>query len=100
MTVGDLGTSSGLLRTAASENRLPDGNAQIEFSDFRGSINADLSVGSDTSVAADLMSNRRLSFMGVIPVGSGFRVDPVEQKALFFGTRWNAVIRNISAEAI
>ncbi len=83
MTVGDVGTKSGLLRTVVSERRQSDGNAQIEFSDFRGLINADLSVGSDTSVAADLISNRRLSFMGVIPVGMGFRVDPIEQAVLF-----------------
>ena len=93
MTVGNLETNFGMLRTVASERRLPDGNAQIEFSGFRGAINANLSVGSDTSVAANLKSNRRLSFMGVIPVGIGFRVNPIEQPVLFSELNGTSFIR-------
>lgn len=74
-TVGSKSVALGLLRKVISEALNEQRVLEPTFQDHRGRLNSDLTTGSDTSMTAALKANAGLSFMGVIPVGVGFRLD-------------------------
>lgn len=53
-----------------------------DFSEIRGVINADLTIGPDVAATGPLQANDKISQQGVILVGDGFRVSPNEAEAL------------------
>ena len=73
--MGRGGKLDGVLKQVLNEQKSRSRSEAPTFEEVRGTINADLSVGSDTTVAPTLKSNASLAYMGVIPVGLGFRLD-------------------------
>ena len=84
MTVGIAGKQNGELLESIEEKAQEDGSALVKFSSKHGIINSDLSMGVGLSEAKELKSNSGLSFMGIIPVGLGFVIEPSEIKGLGF----------------
>jgi hypothetical protein len=83
LTVVAAGSSPGrLARVVAEESANGDGAAAVTLAERIGQINSNLSVGADTTSAVELAANRGLSFMGVIPVGLGFRLEEDELSGL------------------
>ncbi|TMJ18981.1 MAG: class I SAM-dependent DNA methyltransferase [Alphaproteobacteria bacterium] len=78
MTVGQSGDLLGRLQTVVAEKSVRYEIAEIELKERVGRINSDLTIGPDVSAAAPLKANRKLAYMGVIPVGEGFRVTPAD----------------------
>ena len=74
MTVGISGSQSGVLYNVHGEIPTQDGSAEVMLSPSTGKIHADLTIGAETSNAKPLKANVGLSFMGVIPVGTGFLI--------------------------
>jgi hypothetical protein len=81
MTVGLSGARTGTLRTVVAERRTREGT-DVLFEDSVGYINSDLSTGPDTTTATVLRANSGIAFMGIIPVGLGFRIDPQREGAI------------------
>ena len=83
MTVGVPGTADGELAEVVREGRGEDDDARsVELAVTQGTIHADLSVGADVSGATPLRANDGLSFMGLIPLGTGFRLDADDARRL------------------
>ena len=78
MTVGETGITSGKLLGIQKEFYEDDGTAIVEFSELKGVIHPDLTVGADVTSMVPLKANYRMSFQGVIPLGDGFRLDKNE----------------------
>jgi SAM-dependent methyltransferase len=87
MTVAAAGRHQGRLRKVVSEAALDCDQPDIELSERRGRINADLSVGVDVTRSRALLANEGLSSPGVKLHGAGFIVSPREAEALGLGRR-------------
>lgn len=82
MTVGEAGRSEGILREVLIELMLNTDAPQIDFQESRGTINSDLTIGSDVTSAATLKANEGLSSPGVKLHGPGFIVTRQEAEHL------------------
>jgi len=87
MTVVAAGTHEGKLCEVVAEAGLDSDQPQIELSERRGRINADLTVGVDVTQAAALRASAGLCSPGVKLHGSGFIVSPRQAEALGLGRR-------------
>ncbi|MFZ5731573.1 MAG: class I SAM-dependent DNA methyltransferase, partial [Pseudomonadota bacterium] len=87
MTVGEAGTTHGVLRETTSESALDTDAPQISFKESTSTINSDLTVGVDVTSARTLGSNDGISSPGVKLHGSGFIVTPQEAEHLGLGKR-------------
>jgi SAM-dependent methyltransferase len=74
MTVAAAGMHEGKLCEVVSEAGLDSDQPQIELSEKRGRISADLTVGTDVTQALGLKANEGLSSRGVPLHGAGFLV--------------------------
>jgi hypothetical protein len=84
MTALEAGTREGLLlRVEREEPGEEEGAAKVEFSERRGLIHPDLTIGPNIAIAIPLRANERLSATGVKLHGSGFLV--TEEKARELG---------------
>ena len=87
MTVGEAGTKDGSLRKVVHEDALDTDTPIIEFHEYRGIINSDLTVGADITAAVPLKANDGICSPGVKLHGAGFIVTPNEAAHLGFGKR-------------
>ena len=87
MTVAEAGTSEGVLREVVREAGLDTDAPAIEFVEFDGIINSDLTVGVDVTKAQPLLANEGLSSPGVKLHGAGFIVTPQKAEHLGLGRR-------------
>ncbi len=78
MTVGAVTDQPGTLQTVTRETQSTGAHWDVELKDSSGKIQPDLTVGPDVVGAEPLEANMGMSYMGVIPVGLGFRLDPEE----------------------
>jgi len=85
MTVGVRGSIEGRLLTMVRERPGHGDAADVEFDCSRGSINADLTIGADVTMAHALRANEGLSSPGVKLHGSGFIVTPTQAHSLGLG---------------
>jgi hypothetical protein len=81
MTCGEAGSSTGILRTVVHETPGED-EAEVSFSDARGIIHSDLSVGAEVGSAEQLTANSRLAYQGVKLHGEGFVLDAHQAAAI------------------
>lgn len=93
MTVAQAGTHEGTLLEVVSERGLDSDAPVIELMSVPGTINADLTVGTNLSATVPLLSNEWLASRGVAPHGKGFVIRAVEVSALGLGQRVDADIR-------
>jgi hypothetical protein len=84
MTVGIAGIHSGELLESIEETPQDDGSVLVKFATTPGRIQSDITIGVRLSESHELTSNSGLSFMGVIPVGLGFVLEPSEIPSLGF----------------
>jgi hypothetical protein len=87
MTVADAGKSDGFLRDVIREDKLDTDAPTIELSEKRGTINSDLTIGSDITLAKPLLSNEGLCSRGMSLHGSGFIVTRDEAESLGLSRR-------------
>lgn len=87
MTVAAAGAHEGKLCEVISEAALDSDQPQIELSERRGWISADLTVGVDVTQARGLKASQGLSSRGMSLHGSGFIVTRVQAEALGLGRR-------------
>lgn len=87
MTVAARGPTEGRLIEIVGESGLETDRPALEEREVPGRINADLSVGSDTTSVTPLLANEGLASPGVKLHGSGFIVTPSEAQALGLGKR-------------
>jgi hypothetical protein len=87
MTVGEAGTKDGSLRKVVHEDALDTDTPIIEFHEYRGTINSDLTVGADITAAVPLKANDGVCSPGVKLHGAGFIVTPNEAAHLGLGKR-------------
>jgi hypothetical protein len=87
MTVGEAGSTEGVLREVLKESGLDTDAPQIEFKESRGSIHSDLTIGADVTTAKALEANEGISSPGVKLHGGGFIVTRREAEHLGLGTR-------------
>jgi len=85
MTVVEGGTQDGTVRKVSRESLLDTDEPLIVFSERRGSINADLTIGADLTQTKPLLSNDALCSPGVKLHGDGFIVDRATAKRLGLG---------------
>jgi hypothetical protein len=76
MTVGAAGSQEGRLLTIVDERSGGADEAAVTFSEKRGRIFGDLSIGTDATSAAALIANSGISGMGSALHGSGFILMP------------------------
>lgn len=83
MTVAEAGKTPGRLGTVTDERKgeYEAEGRPVRFEIEKGKIFADLRIGADVSGSRPLQSNQDLGFMGVIPVGMGFVIEPQEARA-------------------
>ncbi|MCW0045749.1 class I SAM-dependent DNA methyltransferase [Brevundimonas sp. BT-123] len=74
MTVVQAGMALGRLLISVSETDIDTDSPQLELSEVRGAIHADLSVGADATSARPMTANEGLSCNGVMLAGEGFVV--------------------------
>ncbi len=86
MTVLAAGTGEGRLLTVINEQTGDHGEMAVELAMQTGLVHPDLNVGANVAAAGKLLSNSGISFMGMIPLGAGFWVTPVEAEALGYGS--------------
>jgi len=88
MTVGAVTDQPGTLQTVTREKQAKGIHWDVQLTDKTGSIQSDLTVGADVAGAESLEANEDLSYMGVIPVGLGFRIDQeeIEDKGYSLGS--------------
>jgi hypothetical protein len=83
MTVGQAGRGEGRLETVLEESPIDSsGEIAVHLQQRNGYIHPDLTIGSDLTALKKLKANLNLSFMGVTPLGAGFRLTPAEAKHL------------------
>jgi hypothetical protein len=87
MTVCEAGSALGVLRDVVKEEGLDSDAPMIEFTDVRGKINSDLTVGVDVTKAQPLLANEGLSSLGMKLHGAGFIVTPDVAQHLGLGRR-------------
>jgi hypothetical protein len=87
MTVGEAGSEDGSLREVTREFALDTDTPIIEFSEHKGIINSDLTVGVDITAAVPLKANEGVCAPGVKLHGAGFIVTPDEAAHLGLGKR-------------
>ncbi|MCB5945838.1 DNA methyltransferase, partial [Acidocella sp. KAb 2-4] len=87
MTVAELGKKEGLLEETIEESGLDTDAPVIRFSQARGAINADLTVGVDITRTKELKANAGLCSPGVKLHGDGFIVSPEKAAELGLGKR-------------
>jgi hypothetical protein len=87
MTVAELGEREGVLREVTREDRIDTDEPIISFNERRGSINADLTIGADLTLAKPLLANDALCSPGVKLHGDGFIVSRATAKILGLGHR-------------
>ncbi len=85
MTTVEAGTKTGLLQEVTSERELDSDCPRIEFKEYLGKINSDLTIGSDVTAAKHLRANECLSSNGMMLAGAGFIVTPAEAAHLGLG---------------
>ena len=86
MSVGELGEKLGELRKVISESHKDEADEKdVHFSEQKGKIQADLTIGANVSLAKPLKSNSGLSNRGVQLIGSGFIVTPEQATQMGFG---------------
>ena len=78
MTTAVIGPGLGQLLTVSSE-RKRKGETFLEFSERRGVINVDLSIGPNVAGAKRLKGNEGLCWMGVKMSGDGFKINESER---------------------
>jgi hypothetical protein len=78
MTTAVIGPGLGQLLTVSSERRRK-GETYLEFSERRGVINVDLSIGPNVAGAKRLKGNAGLCWMGVKMSGDGFKITEAER---------------------
>jgi hypothetical protein len=76
-----------VLREVVRESGLDTDTPSIEFSEFTGKINSDLTVGVDVSRCTPLLANEGLSSRGMSLHGAGFIVTPAVAEHLGLGRR-------------
>lgn len=74
MTVGSKASAVGVLETIKAERKIRGQPNTVELISANGRIHSNLTVGADVTECKALKANDGLSFMGVIPSGTGFRV--------------------------
>jgi len=94
MTVAAPGAGMGLLRRVVAEAALDEDQPRIDFADNMGTINADLTIGTDLTALPALRANAGLCSRGVSLHGAGFIVSPVEAHQLGIG-RYEGLDRHI-----
>jgi len=72
MTVAAKSDLPGQMLTVTEEEPQSDGSAKVTFSETKGSIAADLSIGAKVSEASPLLANQGLSSQGMKLHGQGF----------------------------
>lgn len=87
MTVGAAGRCEGVLREVIREERLDTDAPWVEFRERTGTINPDLTIGVDVTVAGPLRANDGLCSPGVKLHGDGFIVTRTEAEHLGLGKR-------------
>lgn len=87
MTVGEAGKKDGVLREVIREEGLDSDAPTIEFSEQIGTINSDLTVGTDVTACKPLIANEGLCARGVSLHGAGFIVTRSEAAHLGLGKR-------------
>lgn len=87
MTVVVDGRHSGVLREVVSEAELDSDQPSIELSARIGTINPNLTIGTDVTQAQPLRANEGICSDGVKLHGKGFIVKPKETEALGVGKR-------------
>jgi len=78
MTVASLGSTQGRVEEVILEQGLDTDEPRIEFLERVGTINADLSVGSNISATSALMANKSMASMGPALGSRGFLFTPKE----------------------
>lgn len=87
MTVAGDSESQGLLLEVEDEKDGEEGTLTVSFKRRHGAINPDLTVGANAVAAVPLLSNKGMSFQGVIPLGDAFRLSLAEVTGLGFNPR-------------
>jgi len=87
MTVVEAGTREGIVRTVIREGMLDSDAPLIEFREDAGTINSDLTIGTDVTKARSLLANEGVSSPGVKLHGAGFIVTPAMAEHLGLGRR-------------
>ncbi|MBK7218474.1 MAG: hypothetical protein IPH95_15825 [Candidatus Promineofilum sp.] len=85
MTAGAAGAAEGRLLTVVGERGTDSDTPEIATVERVGRIQADLTIGADTTAAVSLRANADLSNRGVSLFGAGFIVTPEEATALGLG---------------
>jgi len=85
MSVGVAGEAPGRLWTVAHEGGADGDAVKVQFSERRGLINADLTIGANVAGALPLRANAAISSRGVQLIGSGFIVTSEQAAALGLG---------------
>ena len=91
MTVGELNdgqnnANDGVLLRVVSETDVNADIPAVVYSETRGAINSDMTIGADVTTAVTLRSNERLASEGMKPHGEGFLVTREQAQALGLGT--------------
>lgn len=81
-TVASVGRKAGIIEIIEHERKDREELAIVQFAKLRGMIHSNLSIGADIAAAKPLKSNQKLSYMGIIPVGVGFRTDEAHAASL------------------
>ncbi|RYX87923.1 MAG: class I SAM-dependent DNA methyltransferase [Bradyrhizobiaceae bacterium] len=87
MTVVQAGVAEGVLKEVVSESQLATDAPVIEFREWRGLINSDLTIGVDVTRVKALKANEGICSPGVKLHGSGFIVNEAEALHLGLGKR-------------
>lgn len=85
MTVATAGSDEGVLYEVMEEKGLDTDAPQLVFSEKRGTIHADLTVGVDVASAKPLQANEGMSARGMVLHGAGFILTPEEATKLGLG---------------
>jgi hypothetical protein len=86
MTVAAKTDLPGQLLTVTEEEPQPDGSAKVTFTESKGEMAADLTIGAKVSETQPLRANEGLSCPGVKLHGSGFIITQEEVKELGLGS--------------
>ena len=87
MTVAESGDKSGLLRKVISEKPSERDDADILFSENKGKIQADLTIGANVAGAISLRANEGISNRGFELGSAGFIVTPEQANNLGLGNK-------------
>ena len=84
MTVADASGAKAILREVVDEREGED-EVGVTLRESRGLLHPDLRLGANLDAAFPLRANAGLSYMGMIPLGDGFWIDPLIAKQLATG---------------